>query len=107
MPFSASRSLRLLLWLVIVAALAVSGYGAWYVHTPVPASSLPLEFEVPAGRGLRATARVLGPAPAGWVYGAWYVHPPVPASSLPLEFEVPAGRGLRATARLLEQAGLE
>jgi UPF0755 protein len=59
MPFSASRSLRVLLWLVIVTALAVSGYGAWYVHAPVPASSLPLEFEVPAGSGLRATARLL------------------------------------------------
>ena len=59
MPFSASRSLRVLLRLVIVAALAVSVYGAWYVHAPVPTASLPLEFEVPTGSGLRATARLL------------------------------------------------
>lgn len=59
MPFSISRPLRDLLRLVIVAALAVSGYGAWYVHAPVPAANLPIEFEVPAGSGLRATARLL------------------------------------------------
>jgi UPF0755 protein len=59
MPFSASRSLRALLSLAVLAALALWAYGAWYVHGPMPTASLPLEFEVPAGSGLRATARLL------------------------------------------------
>jgi UPF0755 protein len=59
MPFSASRSLRALLSLAILAALGLWAYGAWYVHAPMLTASLPLEFEVPAGSGLRATARLL------------------------------------------------
>jgi len=59
MPFSAPRSLRVLLSLAIPGMLAVCVYGAWYAFTPVPAATLPVEFEVPAGSGLRATARLL------------------------------------------------
>ena len=59
MPFSVPRSLRILLSVAILATLAAWAYGAWYVYAPVPVASLPVEFEVPAGSSLRATARSL------------------------------------------------
>jgi UPF0755 protein len=59
MPFSVPRFLRILLSLAIPGAVAAGAYGAWYAFTPVPAAALPVEFEVPAGSGLRATARLL------------------------------------------------
>ncbi|MEO8716594.1 MAG: endolytic transglycosylase MltG [Burkholderiales bacterium] len=59
MPKYASRSLRKLLSLAIFGIVAAGAYGAWYAFTPVPASTLPVAFEVPPGSGLRATVRVL------------------------------------------------
>lgn len=59
MPFSSLRSLRVLLSVVIPGVIAAIAYGAWYAFTPVPVAALPVEFEVPAGSGLRATARLL------------------------------------------------
>lgn len=45
--------------LAILGLLAVAGYGAWYAMTPVKAAALPVEFEIPAGIGLRGAARRL------------------------------------------------
>jgi len=59
MPFSVPRFLRILLSLAIPGAVAAGAYGVWYAFTPVPAAALPVEFEVPTGSGLRATARLL------------------------------------------------
>jgi len=59
MPFSAPRLLRILLSLAIPLIVAACAYGAWYAFTPVAASTLPIEFEVPAGSSLRATVRLL------------------------------------------------
>jgi UPF0755 protein len=59
MPFYALRTLRKPIALAIFGIVAACVYGAWYAFTPVPASTLPVEFEVPPGSGLRATVRVL------------------------------------------------
>jgi UPF0755 protein len=59
MPISVPRQLRVLLALVLLAALAAWAYGAWYLHAAVPVASLPVEFEVSAGSSLRATVRSL------------------------------------------------
>jgi peptidoglycan lytic transglycosylase G len=59
MPFSAQSLLRVLLSLVVSGSIAAVAYGAWYAFTPVPVAAFPVEFEVPAGSGLRATARLL------------------------------------------------
>ncbi|MDH3319196.1 MAG: endolytic transglycosylase MltG [Betaproteobacteria bacterium] len=59
MPFSTPRFLRALLSLAIAGIVAACAYGAWYAITPVPASPLPIEFEVPAGSSLRAAVRLL------------------------------------------------
>jgi UPF0755 protein len=40
----------------VLAVLAAAGYGAWYVSTPLGTGKLPVEFEIPPGTGLRATA---------------------------------------------------
>lgn len=45
--------------LAILGLVAVAGYGAWYAMTPVKAAALPVEFEIPAGIGLRGAARRL------------------------------------------------
>lgn len=45
--------------LAILGLLAIAGYGAWYAMTPVKAAALPVEFEIPAGIGLRGVARRL------------------------------------------------
>jgi len=45
--------------LVVLGLVAVAGYGAWYAMTPVKAAALPVEFEIPAGIGLRGAARRL------------------------------------------------
>jgi UPF0755 protein len=50
---------RRLAVLAILGLLAVAGYGAWYAMTPVKAAALPVEFEIPAGIGLRGAARRL------------------------------------------------
>lgn len=59
MPFPVPRSLRFLLATLIFAVLAAGVYGAWYLYAPVTPAKLPVEFEVPAGSSLRATARSL------------------------------------------------
>lgn len=59
MPFSASTFLRHLLTFAVLGLLAAAGYGAWYVMTPLRIASLPAEFEVPQGTGLRAATRLL------------------------------------------------
>ncbi|MGH8707153.1 MAG: endolytic transglycosylase MltG [Burkholderiales bacterium] len=59
MPFSVPRSLRTLLSLAILGIVAAGAYSAWYAFAPVSAPTLPVEFEVPPGSGLRATVRVL------------------------------------------------
>lgn len=59
MPFSLPRSPRFLRSIAILATLAAGAYGAWYVYVPVTPAKLPVEFEVPAGSSLRATARTL------------------------------------------------
>ena len=59
MPKNAPRSVRKLLSLAIFGIVAAGAYGAWYAFSPVPATTLPVEFEVPPGSGLRATVRVL------------------------------------------------
>jgi UPF0755 protein len=41
---------------VFLAVLAVAGYGAWYVSTPIAVASLPVEFEIAPGMRLRAAA---------------------------------------------------
>lgn len=45
--------------LALLGLLAVAGYGTWYAMTPVRAAALPVEFEIPAGIGLRGAARRL------------------------------------------------
>ncbi len=45
--------------LAVLGLLAVAGYGTWYAMTPVKAAALPVEFEIPAGIGLRGAARRL------------------------------------------------
>jgi UPF0755 protein len=59
MPFSAPRFVRALPSLVIAGAIAAMAYSAWYAFTPVPVAAFPVAFEVPAGSGLRVTARLL------------------------------------------------
>ncbi len=59
MPISFPRSLRRLLVLAIFGIVAACAYGAWYAFTPVAGATLPVEFEVRPGSGLRATVRVL------------------------------------------------
>src|SRR3989304_445505 len=48
--------LKTLLTIVVVGLLAAGGYAAWYLVTPVAASSLPAEFEIQQGMRLRAAA---------------------------------------------------
>jgi UPF0755 protein len=54
-----AKILRRLAVLAVLGLLAVGGYGAWYAMTPVRAAVLPVEFEIPAGIGLRGTVRRL------------------------------------------------
>jgi UPF0755 protein len=44
---------------VFLAVLALAGYGAWYVSTPVEISRLPVEFEIPSGVRFRTAADLL------------------------------------------------
>jgi len=39
---------------VFLAVLAATGYGAWYVTTPLEVAKLPVEFDIPPGTGFRA-----------------------------------------------------
>jgi UPF0755 protein len=54
-----AKILRRLAVLAILGLVALAGYGAWYAMTPVKAAALPVEFEIPAGVGLRGAARRL------------------------------------------------
>jgi UPF0755 protein len=60
MPFSPRTRIRRTLG---AAALAVVGglaaYTYWYANTPVRVAAFPVEFEIPAGTGLRGAARIL------------------------------------------------
>jgi UPF0755 protein len=60
-----AKILRRLAVLVVLGLLAIAGYGTWYAMTPVKAASLPVEFEIPAGIGLRGAARRLEQAGIG------------------------------------------
>jgi len=44
---------------VLLALLAVAGYGAWYVYTPIEVRALPVEVEIPRGAGLRSAMAAL------------------------------------------------
>jgi len=50
-------TVRLFLALAFLGLLAAAGYAAWYVTTPVHAAAFPVQFEIPAGSGLRAAVR--------------------------------------------------
>ena len=56
---------RLFLALVLLGLLAAAGYAAWYLTTPVRIATLPVEFEIPAGSGLRAAVRRMEQAGIG------------------------------------------
>jgi UPF0755 protein len=51
--------LKALFALVVVAVLAAGGYAAWYVTTPVVASTLPAQFDLPAGTRFRRAAQII------------------------------------------------
>jgi UPF0755 protein len=51
--------LKALFTLVFLGVLAVLGYAAWYVVTPLEMAKLPVEFEIPPGARFRAAADVL------------------------------------------------
>jgi UPF0755 protein len=46
--------LKTFLTLVLLAIVAVAGYAAWYLGTPVTVSKYPVEVEIPRGAGFRA-----------------------------------------------------
>ena len=45
--------------------LAVTGYAAWYVYTPLDVQALPVEVEIPRGAGLRTATATLEKAGVG------------------------------------------
>ena len=45
--------MKTLLKLLLLALLAVAGYGVWYVYSPLEVRALPVEVEIPRGAGLR------------------------------------------------------
>jgi UPF0755 protein len=51
--------LKALFTLGFLAVLAVCGYGAWYVSTPLQTAKLPVEFEIPPGTRFRGAADIL------------------------------------------------
>jgi UPF0755 protein len=51
--------LKTLLALVVVAIVAVAGYGAWYLGSPVTIRQYPVEVEIPRGAGFRAAVEQL------------------------------------------------
>ena len=51
--------MKALFFLVFLALLAVGGYAAWYVTTPVEVKAMPTEVEIPPGAGLRTALRQL------------------------------------------------
>jgi UPF0755 protein len=59
------RFLSRLLLLVVLLAMLAAGWLAWFATTPVTLKSEPVEFDVPPGFGLRATAQTLAEACVG------------------------------------------
>jgi UPF0755 protein len=51
--------LKTLFALVVLAAAAVAGYGAWYLGTPVKMRKYPVEIEIPRGAGFRTAMEQL------------------------------------------------
>jgi UPF0755 protein len=51
--------LKTLFTLVVLAAAAVAGYGAWYLGTPVTMRKYPVEIEIPRGAGFRTAMEQL------------------------------------------------
>jgi UPF0755 protein len=51
------KSLRKLPAIALIGLAALAGYVAWYVNSAMPLQSVPIEFEIPAGSGLRAAIR--------------------------------------------------
>jgi UPF0755 protein len=51
--------LKAVFTLLVLGALAVAGYAAWYVGSPVEFRKLPVEFEIPQGARLRTAAERL------------------------------------------------
>src|SRR3954470_21638267 len=49
-------SLKAFFALLFLAVLALAGYAAWYVGTPLEVSASPLEFEIVPGSGFRSAA---------------------------------------------------
>ena len=49
--------IKRLFLLAILAALAATGYAAWYLATPMTAQTWPAEFNIERGSGLRSAAR--------------------------------------------------
>src|SRR5256885_7265938 len=47
-------TLKTALALILLVALAATGYSAWYALSPLSVSKLPVEVEVPPGTGFRA-----------------------------------------------------
>src|SRR5436190_12834642 len=57
MPILAAlHSLKAFFALLFLAVLAVAGYAAWYVGTPLEVNGSPLEFEIAPGSGFRSAA---------------------------------------------------
>jgi UPF0755 protein len=54
-----AKIFRKLAALGLIGLAAAAGYGTWYATTPAKAAALPVEFEIPAGIGLRGAARRL------------------------------------------------
>ena len=51
--------LKTLLGIVLLAAAAAAGYGAWYVGSPVRIAKYPVEVEIPRGAGFRTAIEQL------------------------------------------------
>ncbi len=62
---SALTHVRHFLALALLGLLAAAGYAAWYLATPVQVATLPVEFEIPSGSGLRAAVRRMEQAGIG------------------------------------------
>lgn len=79
--------LRTLFSLVLLLALAVGGYTAWYVAMPVDIKAYPVEVEIPRGAGFRVAIEQL--EKAGAPVGRWEFE--VMARLLGRERDIKAG----------------
>src|SRR5688500_625106 len=57
--FTAPKLLKTLFGFVVLVSIAVAGYGAWYLGTPVKIRQYPVEVEIPRGSGFRAALEQL------------------------------------------------